>query len=393
MNLVILSDDFTGSNDIGINLKQYGLNIFSVIDNIPEISDVNIISSETRNSTPKVSYEKVNKIFGEIKKNGFDKFYKKVDSTLRGNIKSEIDAIVENKNDDEIISVIIGFPKMGRKIINGVHYLNGKRLKDTEFANDPANPVIEDDLKEIFPEALVIKKSDIRRGMAEKIKGLENKIIIFDSETQEDLNKIAETLVKLNQDKYIIGSAGIMEYLPKYWGMNKRKTIIISGSCSETNIKQVDNFLNKKKEKFNILKLDVFNKNDDLKESINDNKDIFIKTLDNKKEPQSILRKYNETGTSNREATSIISDYIAQKSVELIKKYDIRNIIMTGGEISYKILKRLDIKGLNLQEKIQTGIPLGKSLDFKYNIITKPGAFGDKKVYFSAYEKLKFVDK
>lgn len=388
MKLAIMADDFTGANDIGVNFIKYGLNVVTLVENKKIDCDVKIISSESRNLKEKESYEKVKKLFCELKKSGFDKFYKKIDSTLRGNVKKEIEAILENT--DEIVSVVVGFPKMQRKIINGRHYLKEKPLLETEFANDPVKPIVEDDLKKILPNSELITIKDIRGDFQKRLKNIKSKLLIFDSETEADLKKIAKELVKLKLDKFIVGSAGIMQYLPEEWGIKKGKVLIISGSCSNTNIKQIEEFIKTSNEEIDVFNLDILKQDEKILELVSKSKkDILIRTLEKKKEMDFILNEYKKKGIEKIEATKLVVNYVAEITQKIIRMKNIRNLLISGGETTYRIIKKLKIKGLKIEEEIETGIAKTRSLDLKYSIITKPGGFGGKKIYKKAYENLK----
>ncbi|BDU49856.1 four-carbon acid sugar kinase family protein [Haliovirga abyssi] len=394
MKISIISDDFTGANDVGIQVKEYGVKVCSTININKNSCDVNVISTETRNAKEEEAYNKIKKTFIKLKSNGFDKFYKKIDSTLRGNIKSEIDAILENLEDEEQICLVAAFPKMGRKILNGIHYLWDEPLIKTEFAKDPVAPVKDGNLlsrignkkKELIKH---FKLDDIRsEGFAKEIRESKNKILIFDSEVEEDLEKISKILVNEKKDKYVVGSAGAIEYLMKYWGYKKSKVLIVSGSCSNKSIKQINYFEIKYKNSLDIINLDVF-KRENLKLDLK--KDILIKSLRKREEMDYVLEKYKINGIDKKEATNIISDYIAKETIKIVKKYNITKIIILGGETSLKIIKSLNINGLEIRFKIDTGVVISESFNKKYMIITKPGAFGEEDVLERGYNVLKSV--
>ncbi len=196
MRIAVIADDFTGANDVGIQLNRYGLNVVTAIEEISE-ADVVIESSESRNIDEEEAKNRVAIKFKEMKNRGFDYFYKKIDSTLRGNILKEVEAIIENIDSREKIVVAIAFPLIGRVIKNGEHFFNGKRLIETEVAKDPITPVKEGDLKKIFENSVCISIDDINREIAlQKIEKSGKQIVIFDSETEEELKRVAEFLAK-----------------------------------------------------------------------------------------------------------------------------------------------------------------------------------------------------
>lgn len=62
-----------------------------------------------------------------------------MDSTLRGNIGAEIEALAGD--DFPLVIVAIGAPSVGRTTIQGVCYVDKLPLIETEFASDPKSPI------------------------------------------------------------------------------------------------------------------------------------------------------------------------------------------------------------------------------------------------------------
>ena len=69
-----------------------------------------------------------------------DSIYKKIDSTLRGNIGAELDAIIDELNLKAVI-VTPSFPAAGRVTLNERVFVNGVPLEKTEAAYDPIKPI------------------------------------------------------------------------------------------------------------------------------------------------------------------------------------------------------------------------------------------------------------
>lgn len=162
MKIAVIADDFTGANDVGIQLNHYGLNVVSSFNEVYG-ADVVVYSTESRNIEGKEAKKIVAKEFKKMQKKGFDCFYKKIDSTLRGNIYEEIEAILENIEKNERVAVAVAFPKMGRVIKNGEHFLNGIKLEESEIAKDHLTPVKDGDLKKIFKNAIVVTSEEIKK--------------------------------------------------------------------------------------------------------------------------------------------------------------------------------------------------------------------------------------
>lgn len=387
MKIAIIADDFTGANDVGVQLNKYGLNVVTALEEI-ESSDVIIYNTESRNIDEDEAKKKVEEKFKMMKERKFNYFYKKIDSTLRGNLSKEIEAIVENIGADEKVVVAAAFPIMGRVIKNGEHFLNGKRVVETEIAKDPVTPVTEGDLKKIFHNSINIRFEELINGSAEKkIRESSEKIIIFDSETEEELEECAKFLVKTGYDKYIAGSAGIMNYLPELWGI-KNRVAIISGSCSTVSIEQINRVIDINEGQLEIVNFDI---RDEMvkKNSYKIKKDIVLRSVVDKKDVDEVMEFFMKKGVSRKEAGGLITDFIAEESAKYIIENEINNLIIMGGETSYKVLKKIGIKSLKIEYEVETGIAVAKSENMRYNIIVKPGNFGSENCINRCYEILK----
>ncbi|MFQ6712619.1 four-carbon acid sugar kinase family protein, partial [Bordetella pertussis] len=74
---------------------------------------------------------------------GVQRLYKKVDSTLRGAFKAEIDAARLAWGEGAIAVVCPAFPVTGRTVRQGVLYVSDRPVTETSAATDPVTPVTE----------------------------------------------------------------------------------------------------------------------------------------------------------------------------------------------------------------------------------------------------------
>ena len=124
----IIADDLTGANDTALQFYLKGANTQILLSD--EIEPVNAkgtqtwaISTESRNVEPEIAYERVlkaTKMFAE--KLNPDFYYKKIDSTLRGNIAVEVLGIMAALEYDAAV-VVPAFPAEIRTTVGGYHLL------------------------------------------------------------------------------------------------------------------------------------------------------------------------------------------------------------------------------------------------------------------------------
>jgi uncharacterized protein YgbK (DUF1537 family) len=147
----IIADDLTGANDTALQFKLNGADTNILLNPFiePKLSATEqawAISTESRNINPKDAFENVEtatKMF--VEKINPDFFYKKIDSTVRGNIAVEILSMLEVLDWDAAV-IMPAFPQEGRTTVGGYHLLRGTPIERTEMARDPHSPISESHL-------------------------------------------------------------------------------------------------------------------------------------------------------------------------------------------------------------------------------------------------------
>lgn len=368
MKIGIVADDFTGANDVALQLIKYGIRVKSFVD-VNEIEGNFIYTSETRNSSEEEARNKLREFFYKIKEQKVDKIYKKIDSTLRGNIRTEVEVFLESIEENEKIAVIVSFPRTERIVKEGKLYVKGELLENTDFAKDPYWTLNSSELLDYFPGKLI--SLDEIRGVnfSEILKKLEEKLLVFEAETEKDLELIAENLVKSGYDKYITASSGIMEQLLTHWGYKKEKMLLVAGSCNPTNINQIADFI----EDFEPIVYDYY---------IDENRVDLIKGREEVLVLRTI-RDHKKSQKTREELNDLISDLIKK----IVDEKEIKKVALSGGDISLSFMDKFSLKNIEILSEIEPGIAFGIAENFK--IITKPGGFGGEKIYKNIYSFFK----
>ena len=103
-------------------------------------TEVLVIDSETRPMPAAKAYDAVKNITGWAKAINIPVIFKKTDSALRGNIGSELQAVLDGSGHDKVY-FLPGYPKIDRCTVNGTHYIQGQLLEKSVFGQDPFEPV------------------------------------------------------------------------------------------------------------------------------------------------------------------------------------------------------------------------------------------------------------
>lgn len=204
----VVADDTTGANDMGTMFNRTGKSVkvlsysHDMQDLGPAQTDVLIIDTNSRLDRPEVSFAKVHDATRFLQAAGCDLYFKKVASSFVGNIGCEFDGMLAALQESFCL-VIPAFPDTGRTTVNGIQYINHVPLADSEFAQDPVNPMTESRISEIIKTQSQGKVdnlylSTIRSGVEALRHEIEVKrqagvkYLVLDAETSDDLELIGE---------------------------------------------------------------------------------------------------------------------------------------------------------------------------------------------------------
>ncbi|WMJ85777.1 four-carbon acid sugar kinase family protein [Anaerocolumna sp. MB42-C2] len=228
VKLLMISDDFTGALDTGIQFAQYGANTKIITtsnwdENLFEdySTDVLVIDAQTRHLSGEEAYKKVYNLAKNAVSAGVPHIYKKTDSGLRGNIGSELKALLDAGN-ETFLPFIPAYPQMNRITIKGRHYIDGQPIGESVFGRDPFEPVASSEVRDLFNKENIHVEILERNGIYES--DFDTPVIgIFDAETEEDMQQIAEYLNHKKQLSIMAGCAGFASFLPKLLNFKKRQ--------------------------------------------------------------------------------------------------------------------------------------------------------------------------
>ena len=142
--LLIIADDLTGAIDTGVQLAKQGISTRVIPDPETDIQKrfsqrdeaVLVFNTESRHIHPGKAAERVKNVVKKGLISGIKKFFKKTDSTMRGNIGAELEAFMLETG-QRYLAFIPAHPKLKRFTRNGFHYIDEQLLHETEFGRDP----------------------------------------------------------------------------------------------------------------------------------------------------------------------------------------------------------------------------------------------------------------
>lgn len=414
-NIGIIADDLTGANDTALQFHLRGANTQILLDGstVPENkknTQVWAIPTETRNCEAPTAYERVKLAARFLAEElGVEYFYKKMDSTIRGNIAVEALAMLEALEWDAAV-IIPAFPQEGRTTIGGYHLLKGIPIERTEFARDPRFPIYEshiptvlrtelqnqqDELVDLIELRTVIKGAGpILKKMNEMIaKGV--KLIVVDAMSITDIEQVVLAMEKSSYKILPCGSAGCAQVLGNIWlpemeSHKVEKTIpampklLVSGSatkCTSAQIEKLQDDDDIENTYFINLKMEdiLEGVTEDIVTRVSENlvKDnvVVVHTSNLTVDSKIISQILFDNEMSKQQFISKIGDYLSTLTRRVLVNRD-AILITVGGETSFKCCKAINSNSLQIIDAICPAIPL--CLDVKAQwIVTKSGNLGN----------------
>lgn len=213
-----VADDLTGATTTGVLLARskartavfFNVEAASNADAVNEL-DAIIISSNSRPLPANEAYEKVKDATIALKNMGVKYFQKRTDTTMRGGIGVEIDAMLDQLSEDTVAVVVPAMPQSKRILVGGYSIIDGVALINTPVAQDVRTPVTENFIPRLLQgqtkrKVGLVTLDKVLGGDTEIAKALTDEradgcqVIVVDAITLEDIENIAQACISLNWD-------------------------------------------------------------------------------------------------------------------------------------------------------------------------------------------------
>lgn len=136
----VIADDLTGAAEIGAVGLRHGLRAEIVRSGQPaKGAELVCVDSDSRSCDGNEAARRAAAAAKLLRQAGANWIYKKVDSVLRGNVISEVEAVMQQLNFNRAL-LLPANPSLGRVIRDGEYFVKGKPINRTEFAKDPEYP-------------------------------------------------------------------------------------------------------------------------------------------------------------------------------------------------------------------------------------------------------------
>ncbi|HCE31652.1 four-carbon acid sugar kinase family protein [Fusobacterium sp.] len=418
---IVIADDLTGSNATCSLFKKIGLRAASILKLQGDINyDVDVISYSTasRGLDKEEAYKKVSEAIKILKNKDVLVYNKRIDSTLRGNIGTEINAMLDNLEDDRIAVVIPSYPDSGRIVVNKTMLVNGVLLENSDAGKDPKTPIKTSCVESLIQKGIKYSStyftlSDIEQPIEEIVKKIQeaikkSRVLIFDAVNNEDIIKISKAIIHSDINIITVDPGPFTLYYSKELQKKnhlEKKILMVIGSVTATTKKQIEYIL--QEEDIFLVKMkveDFFEKETCLKEIervISFIKkgivsyDLFLVTTspigdEKKADLQKLAENLN---TTVEEISKIIANTLTETVVKILKETEkFEGVYSSGGDITIALLEKLKAIGVEIREEVIPLAAYGRIIggDFpNLKLVSKGGMVGDEKTIKLCLHKIK----
>lgn len=412
----IIADDFTGAMDTahGFAARGYDTTVLASLLNEPKSVNVNAdILSVNTNSRYVDEQTATATVVNAIDRVPARSVYKKIDSTLRGNFSAEVDAAL-TASGATFALVAPAFPSAGRTTEDGVHYVKGKPVTETEYGHDEKGPA-SSAIPELFAgedrpvvsiplETIKTDRDQVASAIEDAVTESETApIIVCDARTDADLKTIAAA--SADRDALYVGSGGLAEHLtldgvemtpPLVPQLTPGAPLGIVGSVSETTLTQLKHVPDDGVVPVDGVRLLDGEINETAVRQAADRLEagepVMVTTATERAMVEETLEAGRERGLTDADIRNRVASGLAHIAQRVRERETPSGLFVTGGDIAIAVLESLDATAVSLSGKeVEAGIPVGQFADGDAagtQVVTKAGGFGSEEAIVNCLNTL-----
>jgi len=390
MRLGIIADDLTGAMDTGLQFSKQGLETL-VSMSWQEMPDAQVLVVDTDSRAVGAS-EARHRLEVVARMLEGRTLYKKVDSTMRGNVGFELRALADLLH-PRCIVVAPAFPQGGRTVLDGHLRVNGNVLETTSFAHDPRWPMRQSHLPTLLMqqwgrEVGHIGIDVLNRGADETIAALQacgESLVVVDAVGQEHLHTLARALVTLGAGWIPCGSAGLAEEWARLVDVRRQvpsvaplpgggPVLVVSGSRHEVTLSQLRYACSMRK----LERVDLESERCyDAEREIERLTDACVQSLA-KGRDVILTASFSKLLAG---AGAIVTRVLSGTVMRVASCQHLGGLFLTGGDSAVACCHALEVKAIRITFEVQAGIPGGMLVGGPWDrlwVVTKAGGFGDE---------------
>lgn len=409
VRLGVIADDLTGANDTGVQFARQGARTLVPLDwhdlgGLGRRADVLVLNTNSRALPADVAARRARVAAEALRKARVEVIYKKIDSTFRGNVGAELEAILD-VYPAPLAVLAPSFPPAGRAVRDGILTVRGTPVHRTAIGRDPVAPVRESHLptmlgrqlrRPIYPLCL----ASLRDSASQAAKALKAwregppGVVLADAVTPRDLDRLASLLIREGLIQVVAGSAGLAAALSAVlpWPHRKRArspatrgpVLLVVGSPNPVTLEQVT-WVERRGHASTVRAT--------IREVVAGG-DRFRRELDRvvgKVQAEivagrdTVLTLAQHPASKSRRplppsASGALSEFLGRATRLAARDAGLGALVLCGGDIAVAACRALRAEGIELLGEVEPGVPWGQLAGGELPdlpTVTKAGGFGE----------------
>ncbi|GGA42471.1 hypothetical protein GCM10007416_14350 [Kroppenstedtia guangzhouensis] len=410
MKAGIIADDLTGANATGVRLSKQGFRTASTVFGLDQPKgdfDAICVDTDSRYATVDEARRRVRETAESMQKSGINIFCKRIDSTFRGNIGAEIEALLEVLGEEATAVVVPSFPDSGRVTVGGYLMVHGVPLQRTDVALDPIAPIRHSFIPRLleqqtrYPiafielETVLNGETAISSALSEAIEQ-GHRMVVVDAATEEQIAQIARGMVKTGKPVIPVdpGPLTVACIQTRFRSqLSGSKVLVTVGSVTRTSGRQLERLIREWDCKPvyippEALILESERREKAMEEAIaaalkRSRRDsvVVVTTYHPDQRVLDLATIAKEHGTSESSLAKSITDGLAGVTRRVMEKSqgEIGGCFSSGGDVTASLFAVTGAKGIELMDEIQPLVAYGRFVGGYLDgtpIVTKGGMAG-----------------
>jgi D-threonate/D-erythronate kinase len=376
----VIADDFTGALDTGVEFVRAGLETTLLIR--PEYSQpvpVQVINTDSRDTDVTTAQQRVTQAARRLLGR---RIFKKIDSTMRGHIGAEIEAVLNVTGIRKAV-VCPAVIEAGRTVQDGQLRVDDVPLHESAFAGDPFWPASTSDIARLVGRPVThVTLDTVRAGattLATVIARVPARIVTVDACTHSDLALISRAIAANCLPCGALGLArawargfhsGVRAELASVVQRLGTPVLVVAGSRHPKTIAQVDRLISER----TVTPIEVALGTEEQRKqewigsgvaALSAGRSVVIRA------------SAEEIGQGNQRQALV--ELLGALTAQVCQAVALGGLVLMGGETASAICQRLGAAGVRILGEVEVGIPWGAIVEgaaAELPLVTKAGGFG-----------------
>lgn len=413
LSVLVVADDLTGANATGAMFARLGLRTRTVsrvepgadVSPDPEI-EVLVLTTRSRLLAPEAAADSVTAALRSVDAHVEPRLtVKRVDTTLRGPLAAELDALLAFRrgNGTRVVALAVpAYPAAGRTTVGGIHLLEGRPLARSAVARDPVTPVRDSRVSTLLTTGTDLRGAEVHlddlaaTDFPERLDRalLGSDVVVVDCASDADLGLIADAaagfqrahpdieLVVVDSGPFGAACAHAMG-MPPTDGRTPPILLVIGSTAAQTHdqLRQAQQGLTTRVEQVDPARLG----------------DPAVRaTLEAVDDGIPVVGWHTTPPAADvdRAAATGIPDRLAQATRAVASDRRLGGLFTCGGEVTAAVLSALEADGLDVEAEVQPLVVTGRLCGGPWHglpIVTKGGLIGDDRAILDSIFRLRVM--